>query len=115
MAGGGAAQGVGDPNGDVYEVFAQPDHDRHHVHQFSLRAPSAQMALALARELFLRRENWVSVWVVPRTAITASGRAHGAVPVRLLDRSYREVSGYRYLAARWRRYMQEAMELKHLV
>lgn len=73
------------------------------------------MALAFARELFLRRESCVSVWVVPRWAIAVAEGDHAALPVRALDRSYRETSGYRHLAERWRRYMQEAMDKSRLL
>lgn len=106
---------MGNRADDIYEVFAQPDHGRHHIHQFSLRAGSPEMALALARELFLRREQWVSVWVVPRSAVVAASGGHPARPQRTLDRSYREPAGYRHLGERWRRYMLEAMDRKTLL
>ncbi|HXZ71930.1 MAG TPA: 1,2-phenylacetyl-CoA epoxidase subunit PaaB, partial [Streptosporangiaceae bacterium] len=35
-------------------------------------APDAQMALRNARDLYTRRQEGVSIWVVPSSAITAS-------------------------------------------
>ena len=38
----------------------------------ALHAPDAEMALRNARDVYTRREEGVSIWVVPASAITAS-------------------------------------------
>ena len=43
-----------------------------HSHAGSLHAPDARVALRNARDLFTRRMEGVSIWVVPSAAIAAS-------------------------------------------
>ena len=43
-----------------------------HVHVGSLLAPDADLAVRNARDLYTRRGEGVSIWVVPAEAITAS-------------------------------------------
>ncbi len=43
-----------------------------HVHVGSLHAPDAPMALRNARDVYTRRQEGVSIWVVEARAITAS-------------------------------------------
>ena len=43
-----------------------------HAHAGSLHAPDAAMALRNARDIYTRRSEGVSLWVVPAGAITAS-------------------------------------------
>ena len=43
-----------------------------HIHVGSLHAPDAEMAVRNARDVYTRRNEGVSIWVVPSTAITAS-------------------------------------------
>ncbi|MFP5346800.1 MAG: 1,2-phenylacetyl-CoA epoxidase subunit PaaB [Actinomycetes bacterium] len=43
-----------------------------HTHAGSLHAPDATMAVRNARDLYTRRGEGVSIWVVPAAAITAS-------------------------------------------
>lgn len=56
----------------LWEVFVRPRRGLSHGHVGSLHAPDAEMALRNARELYTRREEGVSIWVIPSTAITAS-------------------------------------------
>ncbi|ADD40949.1 1,2-phenylacetyl-CoA epoxidase subunit PaaB [Stackebrandtia nassauensis] len=56
----------------LWEVFVRPRRGLSHGHVGSLHAPDADMALRNARELYTRREEGVSIWVVPSSAITAS-------------------------------------------
>lgn len=56
----------------LWEVFVRPRRGLSHGHVGSLHAPDAELALRNARELYTRREEGVSIWVVPSTAITAS-------------------------------------------
>jgi ring-1,2-phenylacetyl-CoA epoxidase subunit PaaB len=56
----------------LYEVFVRSKRGLNHVHVGSLHAPDAEMALRNARDLYTRRNEGVSIWVVPSAEITAS-------------------------------------------
>jgi ring-1,2-phenylacetyl-CoA epoxidase subunit PaaB len=56
----------------LWEVFVRSSRGLSHVHAGSLHAPDAAMALRNARDLYTRRQEGVSIWVVPAAAITAS-------------------------------------------
>jgi ring-1,2-phenylacetyl-CoA epoxidase subunit PaaB len=43
-----------------------------HNHVGSLHAADASMALRMARDVYTRRQEGVSIWVVPAASITAS-------------------------------------------
>lgn len=56
----------------LFEVFVRSKRGLSHQHAGSLHAPDAQMALRNARDLYTRRQEGVSVWVVQASDITAS-------------------------------------------
>jgi ring-1,2-phenylacetyl-CoA epoxidase subunit PaaB len=56
----------------LYEVFLRGKRGLNHVHVGSLHAADAQMALHHARDLYTRRNEGVSIWVVAAYDITAS-------------------------------------------
>jgi ring-1,2-phenylacetyl-CoA epoxidase subunit PaaB len=56
----------------LWEVFVRPRRGLSHGHVGSLHAPDAEMAVRNARDLYTRRGEGVSIWVVPSYAITAS-------------------------------------------
>jgi ring-1,2-phenylacetyl-CoA epoxidase subunit PaaB len=56
----------------LWEVFVRPKAGLDHKHCGSLHASDAPMALQLAREVYTRRQEGCSIWVVPSAAITAS-------------------------------------------
>ena len=56
----------------LYEVFLRGKRGLNHVHVGSLHAADAQMALRHARDLYTRRNEGVSIWVVEASEITAS-------------------------------------------
>jgi ring-1,2-phenylacetyl-CoA epoxidase subunit PaaB len=56
----------------LWEVFVRSRRGLSHNHVGSLHAPDAQMALRNARDVYTRRNEGVSIWVVPAAAITAS-------------------------------------------
>ena len=56
----------------LFEVFVRGKRGLSHVHAGSLHAPDAQMALRNARDLYTRRQEGVSLWVVQADHITAS-------------------------------------------
>jgi len=56
----------------LYEVFIRSANGLHHKHAGSLHAPDAQVALQNARDVYCRRQEGVSLWVVESKHITAS-------------------------------------------
>ena len=56
----------------LWEVFSQPKSGKPHEHSGSLHAPDAETALLNARDVYARRKEAVSLWVVPSDQITAS-------------------------------------------
>lgn len=61
-----------DNQGPVWEVFVQKKAGQPFVHCGSLHAFDKEMALQNARDLYTRRSEGMSLWVVPSNAITAS-------------------------------------------
>jgi ring-1,2-phenylacetyl-CoA epoxidase subunit PaaB len=59
----------------LYEVFVRGKRGLNHVHVGSLHAADAEMALHHARDLYTRRNEGVSIWVVRTEDITASSPA----------------------------------------
>ena len=56
----------------LYEVFVRGKRGLNHVHVGSLHAPDDEMAVRHARDVYTRRNEGVSIWVVRSDAITAS-------------------------------------------
>ena len=56
----------------LWEVFVRSKNGLAHKHSGSLHAPDAEMALKNARDVYTRRSEGVSIWVVPSSAIVAS-------------------------------------------
>jgi ring-1,2-phenylacetyl-CoA epoxidase subunit PaaB len=56
----------------LWEVFVRGKRGLNHVHVGSLHAPDAELAVRNARDLYTRRNEGVSIWVVPSAEITAS-------------------------------------------
>jgi ring-1,2-phenylacetyl-CoA epoxidase subunit PaaB len=56
----------------LWEVFIRARRGLSHQHVGSLHAPDGEMALRNARDVYTRRGEGVSIWVVPAAAIVAS-------------------------------------------
>jgi ring-1,2-phenylacetyl-CoA epoxidase subunit PaaB len=56
----------------LWEVFIRSQHGLAHKHVGSVRAADARMALENARDVYTRRNEGVSIWVVRSADITAS-------------------------------------------
>jgi ring-1,2-phenylacetyl-CoA epoxidase subunit PaaB len=56
----------------LWEVFVRGKRGLSHVHVGSLHAPDATMALRNGRDVYTRRQEGVSLWVVRSADITAS-------------------------------------------
>lgn len=59
-------------NWPLWEVFIRSKNGLHHKHVGSLHAADAEMAIENARDVYTRRQEGVSIWVVPSQVITAS-------------------------------------------
>lgn len=56
----------------LFEVFIRSRNGLAHKHVGSLHAADTEMALENARDVYTRRGEGVSIWVVPSAAIAAS-------------------------------------------
>lgn len=56
----------------LYEVFIRSKAGLHHKHAGSLHAADPAMAIENARDVYCRRKEGVSIWVVESVDITAS-------------------------------------------
>jgi|KBSSwiStaDraftv2_1062776.scaffolds.fasta_scaffold470818_2 ring-1,2-phenylacetyl-CoA epoxidase subunit PaaB len=65
-------QGTSDSQWPLWEVFLQPPKGEAHEHAGSVHATTAEQALQNARDVYARRGEAVSIWVVPSASITAS-------------------------------------------
>jgi ring-1,2-phenylacetyl-CoA epoxidase subunit PaaB len=59
-------------NWPLYEVFIRSKAGLHHKHVGSLHAADAEMAIENARDVYTRRSEGISIWVLPSEQITAS-------------------------------------------
>ena len=78
------------PNTPLWEVFIRSRNGLAHKHCGSLHASDATMALQAARDIYTRRGEGLSIWVVPSNAITASdpsekGTMYIRETIRILD------------------------------
>ncbi|MEL7272232.1 MAG: 1,2-phenylacetyl-CoA epoxidase subunit PaaB [Pseudomonadota bacterium] len=56
----------------LWEVFIRGSHGLSHRHVGSLHAADEKQAMRHARDVYTRRNEGTSIWVVPSAAITAS-------------------------------------------
>jgi ring-1,2-phenylacetyl-CoA epoxidase subunit PaaB len=66
---------MADPATALWEVFIRARNGLSHRHAGSVHAPDAEMALQAARDVYTRRGEGLSIWVVPSAAIVASDPA----------------------------------------
>ena len=62
-------------NWPLWEIFIRSKNGLNHKHVGSLHAADAAMAIENARDVYTRRQEGVSIWVVPSAQITASNPA----------------------------------------
>ena len=56
----------------LYEIFIRSKNGLHHKHVGSLHASDPQMAIMNARDVYTRRQEGISIWVIESKDITAS-------------------------------------------
>ena len=79
----------------LWEVFIRPRNGLAHRHCGSLHAADAEMALENARDVYTRRQEGVSIWVVPSASITASDPQDSAELFEpAMDKIYRHPTFY---------------------
>ncbi len=79
----------------LWEVFIRSKQGLDHKHCGSLHAPDAGMAVRMARDVYTRRNEGVSIWVVPSSAITASDPDdHASFVEPMADKIYRHPTFY---------------------
>ena len=66
----------------LWEIFIRSQHGLAHKHVGSLHAPDAELAVKNARDVYTRRNEGVSIWVVRSSDITASSPGDRDVAVR---------------------------------
>lgn len=59
-------------NWPLWEVFIRSKNGLNHKHAGSLHAADAQMAIENARDVYTRRNEGVSIWVVESSQVVAS-------------------------------------------
>jgi ring-1,2-phenylacetyl-CoA epoxidase subunit PaaB len=77
---------------NVYEVFRQEREGDPMTHSGSLLAPSDELALQYARDIFARRNEALRLWVVAREHVATIDDPDLLRPP--FDRSYRRPDGY---------------------
>lgn len=78
-----------------WEVFVRARRGLDHQHAGSVHAPDGETALRAARDLFTRRQEGVSLWVVPSSEIVASDPADDDANFEpAADKAYRFPTSY---------------------
>lgn len=85
----------GRANWPLWEVFVRARRGVSHVHSGTVHAPDAEIAMQNARDLFTRRSEGVSIWVVRSSDITASDPAdRGSMFDPANDKSFRHPTDF---------------------
>jgi ring-1,2-phenylacetyl-CoA epoxidase subunit PaaB len=97
-AGGNELQSTNAPtsgNWPLWEVFVRSKQGLDHKHVGSLHATDAQMAIENARDVYTRRQEGISIWVVESKYITASNpEQSGELYEPAIDKVYRHPTFY---------------------
>jgi ring-1,2-phenylacetyl-CoA epoxidase subunit PaaB len=79
----------------LWEVFVRPRNGMHHAHVGSVHAADAEMAIENARDIFTRRGEAASIWVVPSASIVTSDPADKEeMFAPAMDKDYRHPTFY---------------------
>ncbi|MDH3306808.1 MAG: 1,2-phenylacetyl-CoA epoxidase subunit B [Acidimicrobiia bacterium] len=86
---------TGDHGWPLWEVFVRQKRGLAHIHAGSLHAPDPETALQSARDVYTRRLEGVSIWVVPSSTIVASDPDDAAELFEpAADKAYRHPTFY---------------------
>ncbi|HEY8487511.1 MAG TPA: phenylacetic acid degradation protein PaaB [Thermaerobacter sp.] len=89
---------------EVYEVFGQPRRGEPYLYCGSLLAGDRRQARLLAQQLYCRRQEYVSLWVVPRSCIEAVGEGDADWWQPATDKTYRLGEGFARTRVLWQRF-----------
>lgn len=90
-----SGSGVADASWPLWEVFVRNKQGLDHKHVGSLHAADAAMAIENARDVYTRRQEGVSIWVVESKYITASNPDEaGELYEPAVDKIYRHPTFY---------------------
>jgi len=78
----------------MWEVFIRQRRGMSHVHVGSLHAPDAEVALQNARDVYTRRVEGVSIWVVPSSQVSAFDPDDAGEYLDAIDKPYRNATYY---------------------
>ena len=79
----------------VWEVFIRSRAGLDHRHVGSIHATDARMAIENARDVYTRRQEGVSIWVVPSKTMTASDPGESSELFEpAMDKIYRHPTFY---------------------
>jgi ring-1,2-phenylacetyl-CoA epoxidase subunit PaaB len=67
-----SGKGASETEWPLFEVFIRPRSGLEHKHVGSLHAVDARQAVEHARDVYTRRQEGVSIWVVKSSEVTAS-------------------------------------------
>lgn len=95
---------------EVFEVFRRAGHREPFEHCGNVIAPDSDMALLLAKECFLRRQEGQHLWVVARSDIHSF--SDESVLELAADKSYRFASAYRDVVGKRERAHDRVKELQ---
>lgn len=86
---------AGNDQWPLWEVFVRSAHGLAHKHVGSLHAADAEMALQNARDVYTRRNEGASLWIVRASDIIATQpEDRGALFSSAEDKSYRHPTHY---------------------
>ena len=78
----------------LWEVFVRQKRGLSHVHAGSLHASDAESALLAARDVYTRRVEGVSIWVVASAEIVASDPDDAQAFFESIEKPYRHATHY---------------------
>nr|WP_205619875.1 1,2-phenylacetyl-CoA epoxidase subunit PaaB [Calidifontibacillus oryziterrae] len=100
---------------EEFQVFSRKTPTSQVQEQFTLLAPNHEIALVMAQENFMRREEVCDIWVVKRSDIRSMNSEERAVLKRIDNKDYRTTKGYGYLARIWREAEQGMFDEKEIL
>jgi ring-1,2-phenylacetyl-CoA epoxidase subunit PaaB len=96
---------------DVYEVFSQKDFTSKFESQFSLLAPNADIALSMAQDNFMRREDAPSnLFVVKRDHLHYMSPENRKALQRIENKDYRQPANYGHIPSKWRELKEKNLQ-----
>jgi ring-1,2-phenylacetyl-CoA epoxidase subunit PaaB len=78
----------------LWEVFVRARRGLSHTHVGSIHAPDAETAIQSGRDVYTRRQEGVSIWVVPSASVVAFDPDEAADYYEASDKPYRHATHY---------------------